>query len=211
MRKFLLWDHDGVLVDTERWYFVATRESLAPLGVQLDQPTYLSFMAEGRSCWELAAQHGTPPHRVSIARQERDRRYQELLRTEEIEIDGVLDVLAELAPWYRMAIVSTSKRADFDLIHAARGIRRFFEFVINIEDCVRAKPDPDPYLRALERFRARPEEALAIEDSSRGLAAAKAASLDCAIIRSDFTATQDFRDAWCMIDSVRELPRVLGG
>lgn len=140
MRKFLLWDHDGVLVDTERWYFVATKECLADLGVQLDQPTYLSFMAEGRSCWELAVQRGAPEHRVSKARKDRDRRYQELLRTKEIGIDGVLDVLSELAPHYRMAIVSTSKRSDFDLIHTTRAIRGFFEFVINVEDCARPKP-----------------------------------------------------------------------
>jgi beta-phosphoglucomutase-like phosphatase (HAD superfamily) len=54
MSEFMLWDHDGVLVDTERWYFAATQESLASLGVPLDQNTYLNFMAEGRSCWDLA-------------------------------------------------------------------------------------------------------------------------------------------------------------
>jgi HAD superfamily hydrolase (TIGR01509 family) len=70
-----------------------------------------------------------------------------------------------------MAIVSTSKRADFDLIHQSRNIRRYFEFVINIEDCKAAKPDPDPYMVALQRFGISPSAAVAI-DSSRGLAAA---------------------------------------
>jgi beta-phosphoglucomutase-like phosphatase (HAD superfamily) len=117
MGKFLLWDHDGVLVDTERWYFAATKEALDTLGVQLDQETYLRFMAQGRSRWDLAIEHGVPEVTIYEARQYRDRRYQELLVTEPIEIDGVLDVLAELSSHYRMAIVSTSKRADFDLIH----------------------------------------------------------------------------------------------
>ncbi len=172
MRKFLLWDHDGVLVDTERWYFAATKECLSALGVELDQPTYLHFMAQGRSCWDLAVERGLPESTVRDARRERDRRYQELLRAEEIELEGVVDVLAELSLRYRMAIVSTSKRADFDVIHKSRPIRPFFEFVINIEDCTRAKPAPDPYLRALEHFHATPAEALAIEDSAGGLASA---------------------------------------
>lgn len=210
MRKFLLWDHDGVLVDTERWYFSATRECLGALGVQLDQATYLRFMAQGRSCWDLAVEQGLPEPAVSDARRQRDRRYKELLLTEEIEIEGVLDVLAELSPQYRMAIVSTSKRADFNVIHEFRRIRAFFEFVINIEDCSPAKPAPDPYLKALERFRAKPEDALAIEDSARGLSSAISAGLDCAVIRNDFTATQDFTGAWCVMGSVRELPRALG-
>ena len=84
MRKFLLWDHDGVLVDTERWYFVATKECLADLGVLLDQTTYLEFMAVGRSCWEIALQRGAPEDKVLGARRARDRRYQELLRTADI-------------------------------------------------------------------------------------------------------------------------------
>ena len=209
MRKFLLWDHDGVLVDTERWYFAATKESLGRLDVQLDQPTYLRLMAKGHSCWDLAAQRGLSQSSISEARLERDRRYQELLLKEKIEIEGVIEVLAELAATYRMAIVTTSKRADFDLIHKSRTIRSFFEFVINIEDCSQAKPAPEPYLRALERFGAAPAEALAIEDSSRGLTSAVSAGLDCAIIKSDFTAAQDFTGAWCVLDSVRALPAAL--
>lgn len=211
MRKFLLWDHDGVLVDTERWYFAATRECLGKLGVQLDQATYLKFMAQGRSCWDLAVEYGLSESAVSDARRERDRRYQDLLLVEKIEIEGVMDVLAELSSQYRMAIVSTSKRAVFDVIHKSRRIRPFFEFVITIEDCSEAKPAPDPYLRALERFRAAPSEALAIEDSARGLSSAISAGLDCAIIRNDFTAAQDFARAWCVLRSIRELPDVLSG
>ena len=209
MRKFLLWDHDGVLVDTERWYFVATKECLEKLGVELDQSTYLRFMAQGRSCWDLAVERGVPESILRDARRDRDRRYQELLLEKDIEIEGVAEVLAELVLQYRMAIISTSKRADFALIHESRQIRKFFEFVINVEDCNRAKPAPDPYLLGLERFNAKPGEALAIEDSARGLFAAVLAGLDCAIIRNEFTATQDFSGAWRVLDSVRDLPRAL--
>jgi HAD superfamily hydrolase (TIGR01509 family) len=210
MLKYLLWDHDGVLVDTERWYFTATMECLSALGVSLDQDTYLHFMAQGRSCWHLAAEGGIAESTISEARRERNRLYQEYLVTKPIEIDGVLAVLAELRSKYRMAIVSTSKRDDFNLIHKTTIIPTFFEFVINREDCKHAKPDPDPYIRALERFGARPSEALAIEDSSRGLSAAVAAGLPCVIIRNSFTATQDFAAAWRVLDSIWGLPTAVG-
>ena len=206
MRRVLLWDHDGVLVDTERWYFVATKECLAAFGVQLDRATYLSFMAEGRSCWDLAREQGVPDRQVSEARRGRDRRYQELLLSEDIEVEGVVDVLAELSSAYSMAVVSTSRRSDFNLIHKTRQIRQFFDFVINIEDCPRPKPAPDPYLVALARFGAEPMAALAIEDSSRGLVSASSAGLRCAIVRNDFTEVQDFSGAWCVLDSIQELP-----
>ena len=56
--QFILWDNDGVLVDTEQWYFAATREALAELGVDLPMDTYQQIMIQGRSSWELALQAG---------------------------------------------------------------------------------------------------------------------------------------------------------
>ena len=209
MHKFLLWDHDGVLVNTEPLYFAATRECVKLLGVDLDQAAYLRLMAVGRTSWELARERGIPETVISETRKERDRRYQQYLLTRDIEIDGVIDVLTILKSRYRMAIVTTSKRTDFDLIHRTRGIRDFFEFVLTVEDCAKAKPDPDPYLRALKKFGADAGEALVIEDSSRGLSSAIAAGIKCIIIHNDFTSTQDFTGAQCVLRSIRELPELL--
>jgi HAD superfamily hydrolase (TIGR01509 family) len=208
-RRFLLWDHDGVLVDTERWYFAATRDALAPLNVELSQQRYLELMAAGRACWDLAREQGVPAARIEVQRAERDARYRELLQTEPIEVAGVREVLAELAPRHRMAVITNSRRRDFDLIHAGRDLLEHFEFVLTIEDYARAKPQPDPYLAGLARFGAPVSEALALEDSARGLASACAAGLDCLVIRSAFTVSQDFSAAWRVVYSVLQLPELL--
>ena len=115
------------------------------------------------------------------------RYYQEYLRTEAIEIDGVVEALAELSKYVRMAIVTTAKRADFDLIHEKRQIRQFMDFVLVREDYEHAKPHPEPYLTGLKRFGATKEETLVVEDSSRGLSSAVAAGIDCAVVHNDFT------------------------
>lgn len=44
MRTFMLWDYEGVLVDSERWYFVSTKEGPKSLGVNLERQAYLDFM-----------------------------------------------------------------------------------------------------------------------------------------------------------------------
>jgi HAD superfamily hydrolase (TIGR01509 family) len=209
MRKYLLWDNDGVLVDTERWYFEATRECLAILGHELDHATYLTLMADGRGYWDRLRAAGFSEQQIAEARRTRDQLYQEHLTTQAIEIEGVMDVLDELSRAYRMAIVSTSRREDFDLIHHARDMRRYFEFVITGNDCAMHKPSPEPYEQALRRFSAAPGDALAIEDTSRGLRSAMAAGLDCVIIRNEFTAAQDFAGAWRVLDSIRDLPTLL--
>jgi HAD superfamily hydrolase (TIGR01509 family) len=208
-RRFLLWDHDGVLFDTERWYFEATREVLSRLRIELSEARYLEFMAAGRSCWDLARERRVSEAQIGASREERNALYQEFLQSRPIEIPGVPEVLAELAPRCRMAVITNARRRDFDLIHAGRDLLRYFEFVLTIEDYARSKPRPDPYLAGLDRLGASPSDALAIEDSARGLASARAAGLDCLIIRSSFTASQDFSGAWKLVDSVREVPGLL--
>ncbi len=48
-KKYILWDHDGVLVDTELWYYEATCKALAELGIFVDKTVYLDYMLDGKS------------------------------------------------------------------------------------------------------------------------------------------------------------------
>jgi HAD superfamily hydrolase (TIGR01509 family) len=108
-----------------------------------------------------------------------------------------------------MAIVTTAKRADFQLIHHERQITSFMDFVLVREDYTVAKPDPAPYLTALERLGADKEETLVVEDSSRGLRSAVAAGIDCAIVHNDFTKAQDFSQARYRIETLAELKDIV--
>ncbi|AYC36347.1 Phosphorylated carbohydrates phosphatase [Streptomyces griseorubiginosus] len=209
MRKYVLFDHDGVLVDTEFWYFRSAERALAEAGFTLDKDQYLRDMARGAGSWAQAKAAGIDDGTLSRVREARNGYYQEYLRTEAIEIDGVEDTLAELSAYVRMAIVTTAKRADFDIIHEKRQIMQFMEFAIVREDYELAKPHPGPYLAGLKRFGAAREETLVVEDSARGLAAAVAARIDCAVVHNEFTKDSDFSLASCRIDGLSELKGIL--
>ncbi|WP_281279391.1 HAD family hydrolase [Streptomyces griseorubiginosus] len=209
VRKYVLFDHDGVLVDTEFWYFRSAERALAEAGFTLDKDQYLRDMARGAGSWAQAKAAGIDDGTLSRVREARNGYYQEYLRTEAIEIDGVEDTLAELSAYVRMAIVTTAKRADFDIIHEKRQIMQFMEFAIVREDYELAKPHPGPYLAGLKRFGAAREETLVVEDSARGLAAAVAARIDCAVVHNEFTKDSDFSLASCRIDGLSELKGIL--
>ncbi|MER7559250.1 HAD family hydrolase [Nocardioides sp. NPDC126508] len=211
MKKYILFDHDGVLVDTEPWYFEAGARALAEIGVTLDRERYLRDMSLGLGTWEQARAAGVDEQVITRQRAVRDGYYQEYLKTEAIEIEGVVEVLAELSQHVRMAIVTTAKRADFELIHEHRQIRRFMDFVLVREDYEHSKPHPEPYLTGLSRFDAGKDETLVVEDSSRGLSSAVAAGIDCAVVRNDFTSTQDFSRATYRIDTLREVTAIVRG
>jgi beta-phosphoglucomutase-like phosphatase (HAD superfamily) len=105
--------------------------------------------------------------------------------------------------------VTTAKRADFDIIHENRHVRRFMDFVLVREDYKLAKPHPEPFLAGLGRFGATKEETLVVEDSARGLKSAVAADIDCAIVHNGFTEAQDFSQASYRIETLAELKNIL--
>jgi HAD superfamily hydrolase (TIGR01509 family) len=209
MKKYILFDHDGVLVDTEPWYFRAGQRALAEVGFTVEKDQYLRDMSQGLGTWARARAAGLDEQTISRQRGVRDAYYQEYLRTQDIEIEGVVDALAELSPHVRMAIVTTARRVDFDLIHEDRQIRRFMDFVLAREDYELAKPHPEPYLTGLKRLGATPDETLVVEDSARGLSSAVAAGIDCAVVHHDFTQGQDFSRASYRIQTLKELKDIV--
>ncbi|NND69532.1 MAG: HAD family phosphatase [Halioglobus sp.] len=209
-KRYILWDHDGVLVDTEQWYYEATRQKIAELGITLELEDYLERMVDGLSSWDLAIAAGTSEAAAREKRLERDVLYREFLLTQDIEIPGVIDILSRLSEHFSMAIVTTSKGADFEVIHAERNIVNYMDFTLVREDYAQSKPNPEPYLLALQRFGATADECLVIEDSQRGLKAAVAAGIDCAVVYNNFTARQDFSAATYRLDSLADLPGLLG-
>jgi len=210
-KKYILWDNDGVLVDTELWYFRSTQQALAELGVSLEEELYLRRMVLGASSWELASAAGIDHDQIVAKRRQRDAYYAEYLSRENLDIPGVEDVLETLSNRnnLKMAIVTTSKRDHFDLIHRDRGIVRYMDLVLTREDYRASKPDPEPYLLALSLLGASAGECLVVEDSQRGLQSALSAGIDCAVVYNQFTASQDFTGASHVLRSITELPGII--
>ena len=209
MKKYILFDNDGVLVDTEIWYFEANKKALKELGLTLHMDTYQEIMARGGTAWEVAIAQGIETSIIDKKRVQRDIYYQDFLQTKNLEIPKVKKVLADLSKKYKMAIVTTSRRVDFELIHKQRGISDFMQFVLCVEDYPRAKPYADPYLKGLELFKATPNQTIVVEDSQRGLMSAVNAKIECVIVKNEFTKTQDFSKATYKINTIEELESCL--
>src|SRR4051812_24508665 len=111
----LLWDHDGVLVDTEGLYFQATRETLATVSVALTEVQYRElFLIEGRGAWHLARERGVSEPEIVALQRARGERYTQLLMAADVLVPGALELLTALAARYRMAIVTSSHRDHFE-------------------------------------------------------------------------------------------------
>ena len=206
--RAILWDNDGVLVDTEKVFFEANRRELATLGVEASWADFEEFsLRRGESLLSLSGLDGDDL-RALFAR--RDALYSELLSTEEIAIAGVGELLGRLAPRFRMGIVTSSHREHFEIIHARSGLLRHFEFHVVREDYPLGKPHPDGYLAGIYRTGLPPDRCLAVEDSPRGVASAQAAGLEVVFFAPGGVGSErEVPSVLARVESADELEEVL--
>jgi HAD superfamily hydrolase (TIGR01509 family) len=210
MIKAIFWDNDGVLVDTERLYYLATQRVLATVGVSLTKEQYIELLlVQGKGAWHLAEERGVNPDCIEKLRIERNALYSRLLEQEDLVVDGARDVLEELNMRYVMGIVTSSQPDHFEIIHRKTGFLKYFQFVLTAKDFLHFKPHPEPYLLAVERSGFNPEECLVIEDSERGLTAAMKAGIKCIVVPNEFTRRSNFNGAYKVMGSLKELLKEL--
>lgn len=207
----ILWDNDGVLVDTERYFFEANRELLREHGIELSERAFFDwYLADNCGAWHLLEARGASQADIARLRTLRNARYTQRLAAADIAaIDGVADALAALSPRLPMGVVTSASAEHFDVIHARLDLRRHFRFVLTDESYANSKPSPEPYLLGLARLGLDAHDCVVVEDSPRGLQAARAAGMRCLILRNALTRHHDFAGAYHVADSMSELRAVL--
>jgi HAD superfamily hydrolase (TIGR01509 family) len=196
MLSAILWDNDGTLVDTEPLYYQATRELLLTLGVEVTPEQYARIgLDEGRSIFDLAAERGIARDLIEARRQARNLRYMELITGGVPLRPGIMECLGALHRRVPMGIVTSSQRDHFERMHETTGLLPYFDFILTREDFRNTKPDPEPYLTAARRFDLEPARCLVIEDTRRGVIAAKRAGMECWAIPSSFAPADGFLEA----------------
>ena len=207
----VLWDMDGVLVDSEPMHVETARELLAEYGVPYsDEDNARHF---GHTDAELF-RDVVARHRLTVSVDELVRRRAELVvkRTwdDPHPMDGVPDVLHTLhAAGYRFALASASGPPVIEATLGALAIRPLFDVVVSGLTVGRGKPAPDIFLEAARRLGVPPARCLVVEDSRNGLLAAKAAGMTCVSIPCAATTGEDFSEADYRLPTLRDLPALL--
>lgn len=212
MISAILFDNDGVLVDTEGIFYKANREMLKEFGAVLDEDEFSQMsLSRGMSLADIIVSLGYTPETAEEARRRRNLLYDRMLleRGASLVIPGVPDILRELHGRYRIGVVTCCQEMHFRTIHDASGLRPFFDFVVGDQDFVRHKPDPEPYRTALLRAGISAEEAIAVEDSERGVLSAVRAGIRVAAIPRGISLCGDFSAADWRLSGIDRLPGLL--
>ena len=192
MTSPIIFDCDGVLVDSEELAWSAWREALAPYGVEItDQEVAdLSGRTEEDAFNHFAAGGDIPPYEDfwPVLAERVHRLFENYLEAFEDAAD-TLEFLSERGR--AMAVASSSPRARLDLSLTSTGLDRFFEVVVAGDEVESGKPAPDIYLAAAAGLGADPTTCVAVEDAPAGVAAARAAGMRVvAVLRGGYTSDE---------------------
>jgi beta-phosphoglucomutase len=197
--RAVLFDFDGVLVDSEPLHFRAMREALVAEGFTIGEEEYWRHLLahDDRSAIRIALErHGVPfdGARVEAVTGRKAVAFEAAL-ADVVFFPGVIELVRSLQREVPLAIASGARRVEIEAILEGGGLRDAFDTVVGIDDVSRSKPDPEPYLTAMGRLAGRapglqPSECIVIEDSNTGILAGLAAGMKVLAVTNSFPAAK---------------------
>jgi beta-phosphoglucomutase-like phosphatase (HAD superfamily) len=202
----VIFDFDGVLVDSERHHMASYNAVFQQYGHTLDPVEYAKYWTSlGHGPKGEIERHKLNIDPDEIRRQKRPT-FSELCRNGTVQFFPEARELVSLLfhAGKTLAIASGTMKNDIDAILENEGLVKRFASVIG-SDTAALKPDPESFLMVLRELDASPTDAVIVEDAEKGISAAIAAHIPVVVIRSPETAAIDFKDADLILDSHAEL------
>jgi len=181
MKNFtaIIFDMDGVIVDSEPLHERAFREVFEEIGFGknhgIDFPAY--YGKSDLVVWRDFIAQRRPQQSLEELLARKEEKFAVLLQREEPIFKGVTELLEKLSPRYPLALASGSRHPTINVVLAMRDLRRFFRAIVSSEDVVHGKPAPDIFLRTAELLAVAPKDCCVIEDSAAGVDAGLAANM----------------------------------
>ncbi len=208
-RCAVIFDMDGVLVNSEPTYMAIERDLFRSVGAEISPEEHDGFVGTPvAGLWKLVVSRATSPCTAEeLHEQSRARIRAWLAEPGPLEpMPGVIDLLdlldAERIPF---AVASSSSLHNIDAILRRLGIRERFAALVSGHEVPRGKPAPDVFLEAARRLGADPADCTVFEDAHFGVAGAKAAGMFCVGVRNPGSGNQDLSAADLVVDSLTEV------
>ncbi|MFW6006550.1 MAG: HAD family hydrolase [Halanaerobiales bacterium] len=207
----IIFDMDGVLVDSEPVIEAAAIKGLKDYGVEAEPEDFIPFIGKGedRYIGGVAEKYGVP-----YKKEMKDRVYEIYLDIVGDKINifpGTKEILNKLKKNYQLALASSA-----DLIKIKANLKEanispdIFQVIFSGDDVENKKPAPDIYLKTAEKMGVSSKNCLVIEDSLSGIKAAKSADMKCAGLTSSFSRNKLIEaGADRVIDEITEISEIL--
>jgi len=208
MLKAVLFDMDGVLVDTEELTFLAAQQMFEEHGIAVTREDFRPYIGTGENSYigNVARKYGFP---LDIGR-DKKRMYDlfgVLAKGRLKALPGVRDFIEVChRKGLKLAVATSADRVKMMINLEETGLsQEKFDVLINGQEVVKKKPHPEIYMVTAARLGIRPEECLVVEDAVNGIEAATSAGMRCLAITNSFTAKELGKADW-ICDSLEHYP-----
>ncbi len=207
MAEAVIFDLDGILVDTEHYKFRAWQEAFRTLGVEITWEEFRQeFVVQGSTFVEFLERRNYKEEFIEDDVRPVANHY--FLRSIEEEVSampGAVEVLGRLHEEFVLGLASNSYWLYVDKLLEKFEMRKFFKAIANGSEVKNLKPHPEVLLLAAERMGVDPEVCVVIEDAPKGIVAAKNARMKGIAIPTEDTETGDFSQADLVLKSLNDV------
>ena len=213
MIKAIIFDMDGVLVDSEPFHVEIEKQQFNRHKIQVSDIEHQQYLGVASDVmWhKIAKNHTLNISLEELIQQNRTETIRYFSELKEIPVmPGLVDLLEKLKKKnYRLAVASSSFPEIIELILEKTDLKKYFQIIVSSQEAGKCKPEPDVFLLAAQKLGVKPEDCLVIEDSKNGIRAAKSAKMKCIAYQMPGTDPQNQKDADTVIKSFGELEMLL--
>lgn len=197
----IIFDKDGIIVDTEKYHYEAYRLALLGHGLKLTIDTYKKYgiSRDYREFLHDAFGRSLSPDKYAEVIENKQKNYNMQTRNNLSYVRGIFGLIKRVHGRYRLAVASSTSFEcilnDLTRIGMIKQLSNPFEVIMSAKDVMRNKPFPDVYIEAAKKLHADVSECLVLEDSKNGVLAAKRAGMRCIARSNEFTPDESLKDA----------------
>jgi len=206
MLEAIIFDVDGVLVDSEPTFCKVVQQTFDPFGVELSEEEYVDRWMIKQTCSQGVIEDYGLDTTLEEIRRIKGEIANELFQGVQ-KIPGAEELLLYLTMhFYPLAAVSSANEPQFSIKLDAHDLKKYFQVMIS---GVKKHENPEPYQRAARELRTRPENTIVIEDNPSGVYSAKLAGCKVIAYPNGYTKDMDFSRADKIISSMKEIDEAL--
>lgn len=207
MIKAVIFDMDGVIVDSEHVHNKAEKEAMLKYGVKVSSKELQNYtgMTDEAMFTEFIKEHDLDTTHEEIYN-EKEKALLSLLKENITPVAGVINLINKLKQaGIKLGVASSSHRKVVGFVLKELGIASLFDTIIAVEDITHGKPDPEIFLKAASKLSTNPEDCLVIEDARSGVEAAKKAGMKCIGYKNPNSGNQDLSKADIIVDDFSKI------
>lgn len=204
--KAVIFDMDGVLVETEPFHTRAVKEILEEAGIDISEDEILEYvgLAYPEKLKIIFSKKSTDRDIPELLKKIHQR-YRDLIKGKVKLMEGALELIEKFSNnGFKIALVTASNDSQTSIVLSNTDMKKYFDIVVTSNDVKNKKPDPECYLLASKKLEIKPDQCLVIEDSVYGVTAAKKAGMKCIALTST-TDRNKLKDADLIVDSLNEI------